>query len=417
MKKYPCVFDMILMAFMFILCLMWPLCAASFAQEAIIIDHTCTDLSRIPEYWINQAKKQLRLSYAHESHGGHPVTGMRVLMNNPSRKHLYVFNADGTTAADVLSLADYTPSGVLGYDGDITWAERTRSYLNEPDNDRNVVIWSWCGGVRYNTTAGINAYLSAMNQLEAEYPSVTFVYMTGHLDGTGEEGNLHRRNNQIRNYCKANGKVLFDFADIEAYDPDGKYLLNLGADDGCYYNDGSCNWAQEWCAANAGSDLCLSCGDEECCAHSEPLNCNLKARAFWWMLARIAGWSGTSVLTPVPDIKANGSDGPVSVPQGSPVSITIALDPGGQAGLNSDWWIVANTPFGPPEEWYSYIYPQGWLLGIHACFQMPLFSLTSFEPLNASLPLGEYIFYFAVDNNADGLVDASWLDFVYVTVE
>ncbi len=45
--------------------------------------------------------------------------------------------------------------------------------------------------------------------------------MTGHTDGTGETGNLNLRNDQVRNYCIANDKILFDFADIESYDPDG----------------------------------------------------------------------------------------------------------------------------------------------------------------------------------------------------
>ena len=123
-----------------------------------------------------------------------------------------------------------------------------------------------------------------MNQLEIDYPDVLFVYMTGHLDGTGETGNLHIRNEQIRNYCISNDKVLFDFADIESHDPDGEYFLDRGADDACNYAAG--NWAIEWCSANPGSDLCATCS----CAHSHPLNCNLKARAFWWMMARLAGW-------------------------------------------------------------------------------------------------------------------------------
>ena len=49
-----------------------------------------------------------------------------------------------------------------------------------------------------------------MNKLENEYPNVHFVYMTGHLDGSGLNGNLHIRNEQIRNYCKNNNKILFD---------------------------------------------------------------------------------------------------------------------------------------------------------------------------------------------------------------
>ena len=45
-----------------------------------------------------------------------------------------------------------------------------------------------------------------MSGLEAEFPAVRFVYMTGHLDGTGLQGNLHQRNEQIRAYCRSRRK-------------------------------------------------------------------------------------------------------------------------------------------------------------------------------------------------------------------
>jgi len=257
---------------------------SSQAQQAIIIDHTCTDLSKVPEYWIEQAKAQLRLSYGHTSHGSQPVTGMEVLMADPANDGLYDFNKDGAIVSDTLSIADRTPSGDLGNPDRATWATRTRDYLNSSGSDRNVVIWSWCGQAD-TSEANINTYLTLMNELEEDYPYVTFVYMTGHLNGTGVDGNLNVRNDQIRAYCIANNKVLFDFADIESYDPDGNYFLDRGANDGCYY-DGGGNWADEWCAVHPGDPLCESCS----CVHSKPLNCNLKGRAFWWMLARIAGW-------------------------------------------------------------------------------------------------------------------------------
>jgi hypothetical protein len=87
--------------------------------------------------------------------------------------------------------------------------------------------------------------------------------------------------------------VLFDFADIESYDPDGNYFLDKYADDHCNYDsDGNgtrdANWAEEWSAANPGQ--CSSCS----CAHSHPLNCDLKGKAFWWMMARLAGWEAES---------------------------------------------------------------------------------------------------------------------------
>ncbi len=258
------------------------LAAPPVTAEPIIIDHTCTDLSAIPMAWIEAAQAELRLCYGHTSHGSQPIDGMEVVMAlHPGQ---YDFNQNGTVTPGVLSIADRTPNFDLGW-GSGNWDDRTRYYLDDDGADRNVVVWSWCGQVSDADAAYIDLYLSKMETLEAEYPHVTFVYMTGHLDGTGESGTLNVRNDQIRAYCLAHDKILFDFADIESYDPDGSYFLDRGATDECDYDGG--NWAVEWCDAHPGSDLCLPC---DICAHSEYLNCNLKARAFWWMVARIAGW-------------------------------------------------------------------------------------------------------------------------------
>lgn len=259
--------------------------SAILAQQAIIIDHECTQLNSIPEAWIVAAKSQFRLSYGHTSHGSQVVSGMDVI-SEPAGS-LYWWDWDGTQGG--LSLHDYTPGGDLGNPDRVTWAQRTRDMLNAAGNDRNVVMWSWCG--QADTTAdNIQIYLDLMTALEIDYPNVIFIYMTGHLNGTGVEGNLNQRNEQIRAHCIANGCVLFDFADIESYDPDGNEFLSLYAEDDCdYHVDGHpYNWADQWCAAHPGQ--CSSCS----CAHSRSLNCDMKGRAFWWMMARLAGWNGAT---------------------------------------------------------------------------------------------------------------------------
>ena len=121
---------------------------------------------------------------------------------------------------------------------------------------------------------------------------------------------------------------------------------------------------------------------------------------------------------PVPNIKANKEGGRLDASGGTPVSITVSLDPGDQVGENADWWVVAHTPFDAPLNWYSYVYPEGWRPGIYPCAQTPLFQVTpSFEVLDMALPRGEYTFYFALDENADGIVDETWVDSVDVRVE
>ena len=130
---------------------------------------------------------------------------------------------DGIPGASDLGNPDYT-----------TWATATRTYLNAHP-DVNVIMWSWCGQAD-TSAANINTYLNLMNQLETDYPDVQFVYMTGHLVGSGESGNLNQRNEQIRAYARANNKILYDFADIESYDPDGLVnYMKLNANDDCDY--------------------------------------------------------------------------------------------------------------------------------------------------------------------------------------
>ncbi|OIP43224.1 MAG: hypothetical protein AUK25_01920 [Desulfobacteraceae bacterium CG2_30_51_40] len=271
----------------------------------IIIDHTCTDLSRIPPDWIEQAK-QLTIHYAHTSHGSQIVSG---LLNLETLNSIYSFvvtvrNDEGLPSAEV-------PPALRMYDGnpDETYIEpddywdgqsgenRTRAVADTGHYDFS--MWSWCGQVSEdNGPQYIQSYLDTLDGFEANYPAMRFIYMTGHLDGTGSTGTLHIHNEQIRSYCRANNKVLFDFADIERYDPDGEDFLDRGATDGCDYDDYQHNWAEEWCAANPGSPLCTCLEDESSncyeCAHSNWLNCNQKARAFWWMMARLAGWPGPS---------------------------------------------------------------------------------------------------------------------------
>ena len=224
--------------------------------QGIIIDHNCTDITSIPESAINQAKANLHIGYGHTSHGSQLTTGMTGLVafaNNGGLglslpQDIFAWNNGGTNGALDLEEGDGYGSGWLDHDCGYypEWVNETREYLDDPSHsDVNVIIWSWCGQVSGRSEQEmIDTYLAPMSQLESEYPDVKFVYMTGHADGTGLSGNLHLRNQQIRNYCISNNKVLYDFYDIECYDPDNNYFGDKNVNDDCSYTGG--NWAIEW---------------------------------------------------------------------------------------------------------------------------------------------------------------------------
>ena len=272
-------------------------------SQGTIIDHTCTDIIKIPESAINQAKATLHIGYGHTSHGSQLTTGMTGLVtfaNNGGLglshpQDIFKWNNGGTDGVLDLEEGDGYGSGWLDHDCGYypAWVNETRTYLDDPSHaDVNVIIWSWCGqAAGRNEQQMIDTYLSPMSQLESDYPQVQFVYMTGHADGTGESGNLHLRNQQIRNYCITNNKVLYDFYDIECYDPDSNYFGDKNVGDNCSYTGG--NWATEWQNSHTEDVDWYNCSS----AHSEPLNANLKAYATWWLWASLAGWN------PVTDVQ------------------------------------------------------------------------------------------------------------------
>lgn len=282
------------------------------ADEPIIVDHGCTDLTAVPAPWIDAAKAGLHIAYGHTSHGSQVTGGMTglVTFTGGCGGPQFAWNNGGTGGA--LDLHDYAMAGDVGYFPQ--WVDNTRTYLDNPANaDVNVILWSWCGQVSgYTEQDMIDKYLLPMTQLEVDYPEVTFVYMTGHLN-YGAMVNTNERNQQIRDYCLANDKVLYDFAHLESYDPDGTWFEF--ATDSCDYWDASGtligNWAIEWQDSHIQDVDWYSCSS----AHSQPLNANQKAYAAWWLWARLAGWSG------LPEIGTNyctpGTNGAVIFATGS----------------------------------------------------------------------------------------------------
>lgn len=159
-------------------------------KKGIVADHSIANmvrLNQIPESPIQRAKAKLHIVYAHASHGSQLVYGMKGLIS--FRGALY----------DDLDLYDHFVEEDEDYPDISTWAARAKTYLDDPSNqDINVVMWSWANKLSSATEADVTSYLDYMSSLEKDYPEVQFVYMTGHVDGSGLTGNVHLRNEPIR---------------------------------------------------------------------------------------------------------------------------------------------------------------------------------------------------------------------------
>ena len=134
-------------------------------------------------------------------------------------------------------------------------------------------------------------------------------------------------------------------------------------------------------------------------------------------MVRLKSWWQNQGTEPLPDIKANGSDGPITIRTADNLSVAIKLSPGDFPGYNADWWVLADaSPFG----WYYYNANTGsWSPGLLVTYQGALFNLPSYGVLNATgLPTGTYTFYFAVDMNVNGSIDmgAIYYDSVEITI-
>lgn len=361
--------------------------AASALADAIIIDHTCADLSQIPQTWIEQAQT-LCLHYGHTSHGTQLITGLSRIESDDSTFSVAMSTSGLPTEEGALCI--YHPSNDPS-----SYYENTQAIL-DADPSINISMFGWCCQATYiDWEDYLNDYLTNMQAFEAANPGVTFIYMTGNAQATGGSGyNRYRFNEAIRSFCRDSEKILFDFADLDAWS-----------------GESFCSYEHE------GYEIPLEHpdfnGNEA--GHTTYTSCEQKGRAVWWMMARLGGWDPDAGEGPYVNLYANGEPEFLSVCPETTVAITLCLGDAGCSTPPYEFWLAADTPFG----WFSYVYPTGWQEGITPTIDFEaggMVDVADFSVFEACLGNpGDYTFYAGLDSNLDDAPgDVDLMDFVTV---
>lgn len=142
--------------------------------------------------------------------------------------------------------------------------------------------------------------ISDFEAMEARHPNLVFIHHTSSLArGIGTQVSADF-NNQMRAYARAHNKYLLDVADIETYDPYGRPCYDNR--DGVPYStsNASENYPDDGLAIPA---ICQHYTREPDGGHlgSPEVGKIRLAKAFWILMARIAGWNpgGQSVPPPI----------------------------------------------------------------------------------------------------------------------
>jgi len=133
--------------------------------------------------------------------------------------------------------------------------------------------------------------ISDLEDLETQYPTKTFIYWTTSLSRGLGSIDGQNFNNQMRQYAISNDKILFDVADIESHDENGNPCYDNR--DGVQYctMSGTCENHP-----NDGQNIIAICQDYTTEIDGGHLGSVSGggiqiAKAFWVLMARLAGWN------------------------------------------------------------------------------------------------------------------------------
>lgn len=241
--------------------------------RTIVVDASDVDLSRVPDQFLDTARA-MKVLFNHQSIGANLLDGLASLAReDPTRYAL--------ARAHRPALSWYAePSTGLG---DFTEGRNAKPLTKLAGFERLIRASGYGSGVevavmkfcfvdmgRIGPQDLWDRYRTTMQQLQRDYPRVTFVWVTVPLT-SGDNGRQTAINDLMRRYVASGGGVLFDIASLESVSPGGTT------------SPGRHGYPR--------LDPAYDSGDGGHLSHEGRVRL---ASAWWQMMARIAGWEPAS---------------------------------------------------------------------------------------------------------------------------
>ncbi|WP_437722178.1 hypothetical protein [Sorangium sp. So ce861] len=247
--------------------------------DARTFDHRHAALDGIPASCIDALKSgDFVFHYAHRSHGSQIIVGAESIEAN-SPVHGFEAEYCGVPAeTGVFRMWDGMIDNNLVV-GEQYWAseagvDEVRAILGGHPEIR-YSMWAWSSEIAEQTEQDVQRYLDVLDALGQEFPEVTFIYMTGPGDAEYSGVNRAERNQQIRDFCRERGKILYDFEDLD---------VHFGGERHTAVVDGV-----EIPMQHPRFNVEASGNAEYEHTHTTQESCEIKAMAFWRMMAELEG--------------------------------------------------------------------------------------------------------------------------------
>ncbi len=204
--------------------------ATTVASLGRVVDHADVDgVTSLPQSTMDAIGRQKWL-FTHASVGGNMINGMSDLRTADPNRYQLVPTSVGYNSSELRASDPPIPTapGRI-YDcsrGNPGWATKFTIFDNSVrvsgwhDTAVEVVMDKLC---YIDQAADANQYITMMAALEVSYPETVFVYTTMPLTTSEDSSNVLRNvyNAAVRAYCLTHNRLLYDIADMEAYDPNG----------------------------------------------------------------------------------------------------------------------------------------------------------------------------------------------------